>query len=145
MGHTHHWENHEPIDEETWKAITASARRILTLAQENRGIALSEEYDINDIPVVNDEEIRFNGYNDEGHETFYATRRAQPYAFCKTARKPYDPVVVAILHAFGVHHPSFVWFTDGRDPEDHRVGLKLYNEANGAGWENLSAVYREAS
>lgn len=59
-------------------------------------------------PLVNDQLVSLNG--DPNHETFYLERcmevaawmkdrppEKQRFSFCKTARKPYDVVVTAIL------------------------------------------------
>ncbi|MFV2091156.1 MAG: hypothetical protein ACC642_10885 [Pseudomonadales bacterium] len=135
MGYTHRWAKTRPIDDSEWDAITTVTRKILTIAQENRGIALSEEYDINSIPVINDEEIRFNGYADEGHETFCLSREADEFTFCKTANKPYDQVVVAILQACAVYCSGFTWASDGDRRYDHAEGVKLYNNVTGANWD----------
>lgn len=135
MGYTHHWKQDRDIDIGEWEAIQTITRKILTTAQDSWGIALSEEYDINRIPVINEDEIRFNGYGEEGHETFMITRTAEEYAFCKTAQKPYDAVVVAVLQALGVYATGFSWTSDGNRREDHADGIKLYNEATGANWD----------
>ena len=140
MGYTHYW-NHENIDAETWKTLQTIARKILREAQDTLGIALSEEYDINRTPVINAKEIRFNGYADEGHETFYLTPGACSFEFCKTARKPYDAVVVAMLQACAVYCTSFDWRSDG-DPEEHADGVALYNAATGANWDHSNASIR---
>lgn len=142
MGYTHHWSNSTPIGDSEWDAITTRAREILTHAQDQLGIAISEEYDVNRIPVVNDTEIRFNGYADEGHETFYIGRDADDYSFCKTARKPYDTVVVAMLQLLGVYAPGFDWRSEG-DEADLADGLALYNAATGANWDYTNVTPRE--
>jgi hypothetical protein len=64
------------------------------------------QYEWNDTkePLVTDTVVQFNGVGDNGHETFYFdiadTYKAsdgQHFAFCKTARKPYDVVVMKVL------------------------------------------------
>jgi len=134
MGYTHRWAKTRPITDEEWGVIQTNARKILRVAQEDWGLALSEEYDINRTPVVSDTEIRFNGYADEGHETFLITREADGFTFCKTANKPYDSVVVAMLQLCAVHCDGFSWRSDG-DRAEHADGIKLYNAATGANWD----------
>ena len=56
---------------------------------------------------IDEEEVRFNGVGDNGHETFYLSRvqfprynrtdKSKYFNFCKTARKPYDKYVVKVL------------------------------------------------
>lgn len=54
-------------------------------------------------PQVDNDCIRFNGWKDEGHETFLVSRESQPrgnestFDFCKTERKPYDLAVMLCL------------------------------------------------
>lgn len=43
--------------------------------------------------------IRFNGVEDDGHETFYLPKKKRSFNFCKTARKPYDIAVAMVLLA----------------------------------------------
>ena len=78
--------------------------------------------DKNSKPTIDNEEISFNGIGDDGHETFCITRKKRDlydyekqdsiqdaymhdksgggvFNFCKTAHKPYDKYVVAVLCA----------------------------------------------
>jgi hypothetical protein len=60
--------------------------------------------------VLTQDTIAFNGVGDEAHESFWIDRvpeapawksadseKEKFFSFCKTANKPYDPVVVAAL------------------------------------------------
>ncbi len=150
MGYTHYWSMSRDFTDKEWRDITVAARRIVNYAQSARGIALSKEYDINRIPVIGSAQIRFNGYGDEGHETFHLTHKVgeppeyrigQPdFQFCKTARKPYDPVVVAILNSTRHIAPdAFSWSSDGWLSE-HVDGLALLKDATGLDldWSNVT-------
>ncbi len=69
-------------------------------------------------PEVSDELIRFNGWKDEGHETFMLHKKMpepQPFGqgkqyfeFCKTAHKPYDLAVGLILLSASNHAPKTI-------------------------------------
>ena len=94
------------------------------------GLSLAFELDSSEEPMFTDSLVRFNGVEDEGHETFYIHRefsssypqfdkRGRAYAFCKTAQKPYDIAVCACLVIF--QH----WFTD----------IKVSSEGNISDWE----------
>jgi hypothetical protein len=55
-------------------------------------------------PVVTETQVRFNGVDEEGHETFLFDTDARDggsdgfrFDFCKTKRKPYDEVVMKVL------------------------------------------------
>ncbi len=134
MGYTHYWSNSRAFTDTEWALIAQKSREILGHAQDRLGIAISEEYDINRMPVITDTEIRFNGYAEEGHETFHITREPTEFQFCKTARKPYDVAVVAILQLCGVYCDGFDWRSDGTR-EEHADGVALYNVATGANWD----------
>ena len=139
MGYTHYWKTSRSLTDKEWKAIQTNARKILRVAQEDWGIALSEEFDINRTPIVNDTEIRFNGYADEGHETFLITRAPTEFSFCKTANKEYDAPVVAILNSIQyIALDAFGWRSDGWLSE-HADGLKLLKQACGIDleWSNV--------
>lgn len=95
MGYTHYWRLKGPIALKEWKAITAAAKVVLDTAK----VPIQREYDDTAPPVINTDEIRFNGVEDDGHETFLFGRADDGFNFTKTAQKPYDEVVVAVLKA----------------------------------------------
>ena len=75
---------------------------------------------------INDRELWFNGDKATGadHETFRILRDGYPNHpgyepdFCKTARKPYDILVVCSLLALEREFPdAFEWDSDGDDIE----------------------------
>jgi hypothetical protein len=126
MGYTHYWINIQTINSEQWRDICAFAHK--TIKEEN--VPLLFEYDEPETePDINEALIRFNGDDEDGHETFLLEREATDFQFCKTSRKPYDVVVGKILnHAMSVC-PTFSTSNDdhlnyltGRDyPEGHSI------------------------
>jgi hypothetical protein len=101
MGYTHYWtETKKP------KQIPTQAIKIIKEIVDKAytdGIVQYED-NVARPPVVNREEIRFNGVGEWGHETFhygisdnYKTSENKYFAFCKTAQKPYDTVVMKVL------------------------------------------------
>jgi hypothetical protein len=99
MGYTHYWESYA-------KRIPAEAVDIIKEIVEKAYAAGVVQYEHDDPkpPVVTDTRIRFNGVGEGGHETFYfdvnddyRASSGAPFAFCKTARKPYDDVVMRVL------------------------------------------------
>ncbi len=108
MGYTHYWEGEAPIA----KALPIIEKIVAQGARQ--GIPLAG-WDGEGEPVITAEEIRFNGVGDDAHETFAIVAGETGFAFCKTARKPYDAIVVAILIALSeVEGPStFSWSSDG--------------------------------
>lgn len=143
MGYTHYWTKTRTINDTEWDAITAAAKRIVSLARNRYMINLAWEFDQPSRGVqIDSEAIRFNGIDEDGHETFYLSREASEFDFCKTARKDYDPVVVAVLQAAAVYCDAFSWRSDG-DRDEHADGVKLYNEATGAGWDYSNVSSRD--
>lgn len=99
MGYTHYWEN--TADTIPYEALVI-IREIMGEAQ-SAGL-IQYEHDEAKPPVVTEKMIRFNGVGDNGHETFcfnvqddYRTSEGRRFAFCKTAEKPYDVVVMKVL------------------------------------------------
>lgn len=73
-------------------------------------------------PQVDNDVVRFNGWKDEGHETFLVTRekhdsslgKEESFDFCKTAGKPYDLAVMLCLLVMSEAAPrSFRAESDG--------------------------------
>jgi hypothetical protein len=86
------------------------------------GIHIVAEFDnLSSYPICNLDEIVFNGPGGDGHETMVLEREPKRlFQFCKTAYKPYDLLVTALLLI--VWHHSRAWNitsdgnTDGWQP-----------------------------
>lgn len=132
MGYTHNWE-HDEIPKSIWnKKVMPVANALIAMA-EHEGIHLVYDFDEPDRrPEVTDSHIRFNGGNGQYCETFALTRHNNDkYQFCKTNRRPYDQVVVAILRFVELSTSKFEFAGDS-DPADLQDGedmlLKCLNE-----------------
>lgn len=126
MGYTHYW-NHTPrCEDDVWKTVRIIVKQIFDITH----VPLQYEYDSPKPPVVDGMGIRFNGVEDDGHETFFFDKEDSGFNFCKTACKPYDEVVVAVLITLARHYPGFAWTSDG-DYEDFKAGGLLYEQASG--------------
>jgi len=96
-GYTHYWEQSRDFLPEEWSTIVAAAKKIIRAAK-GKGITIVDgSGKAGSRPVLNSKEIWLNGEGEEGHETFHLTQKKGEWDFCKTARKPYDAVVVSIL------------------------------------------------
>ena len=98
-------------------------------------------------PEINNDKIWFNGVGDDSHETFAIYRIRQPreswqgkdrrgWDFTKTARKPYDPVVVACLCYLST-------ITRKDDPTTHEpiMGTEVYTvSSDGDGNDFVSGL-----
>lgn len=99
MGYTHYW-NHDAITPEVWAKIMDDTKKLIVASQ----VKLVYEYDEpQKHPYVGEDAIHFNGVGDDGHETFVLNPNACGFEFCKTARKPYDLTVCAVLAAAAEH------------------------------------------
>ena len=117
MGYTHYWD-HPMIDAEKWDKIVEDAKKLVAASP----VKLAHDCDEPETPPhVGNENIWFNGVGDDGHETFVLTRKGTDFDFCKTAQKPYDLIVVAILAVAAAHGVSVR--ADG-DAPDWKDGLE---------------------
>lgn len=139
MGYTHYFQQQREITDEEWITICQDAEQILDRAK-TEGIQLVYEYDQTDFPPsVTPELIRFNGVLGDGHETFYLPRKMEPgyrgetyrFNFCKTARKPYDAAVGAILISMNDHAPGAWDIASDGGREDWSGCIELYELALG--------------
>lgn len=125
MGYTHYWHyttqtgKQQQARDKKWPILQGYLLVLMEVAEE-RGVPLAYESDEpGQPPFVGETFVRFNGVGDEGHETFIfhrtpphsyfetyivrdldgkeETRGGEGFAFCKTARKPYDACVCAAL------------------------------------------------
>ena len=88
MGYTHYWTLQNGIEQSLWDKFLEGARQIIGTA-EDAGILLEDD--------SAGSAIFLNGVGAGAHETFSITSEDVGYDFCKTAQKPYDTVVTAIL------------------------------------------------
>ena len=86
MGYTHYYQLHRELTPVEMRAFSRSAVKIREMAWD---IALDGEYQ--------DEFFILNGVGAGSHEDFYFSRTNLSWNFCKTAQKPYDEVVTALL------------------------------------------------
>ena len=105
MGYTHYWYKPAELPQDKWDAFLDSVKKIV----EEGSAILCFEYDQPDVkPKLGKDIVRFNGRDDDGHETFYFARKQESggmppndrglyFNCCKTARKPYDYYVVEVL------------------------------------------------
>lgn len=110
MGYTHYFETLSTPSQDVWNKVVEEAKEV-SLAS---SALIQFESDMEAIPLMDSRIIRFNGVGDEGYETFLVEREGSGWSFCKTARKPYDEIVVAIL-IIAKHHlvENFRWTSDG--------------------------------
>lgn len=97
MGYTHYWRIDRAADQELYEKALNDCRKIVQACEEEYNLC-NWAGDADTRPDYNDG-LSFNGCEDDSHETFSLPAKAcdSNWDFCKTARKPYDEVVVACL------------------------------------------------
>jgi hypothetical protein len=128
MGYTHYWNPPAEINQNEWDEFVSTAKEIAIQAQAD-GIKLTGwDGEEDTLMVFDKDKISFNGLDDEAHESFVINRvREGSFDFCKTNRKPYDAVCVAILELANQSfdgYEKFTWSSDG-DKEDFYLGFAL--------------------
>ena len=129
MGYTHYWTVLGSLSQEQKQGIANDAIKIIETAGE-QGIRICYDHDEpHKDPVVTADEIWLNGVQHEGHETFYFDPTKRNWQFCKTARKPYDAVVGAILLSALNHAPKLIRVSSDGEEKDWAAPFTLYREA----------------
>ena len=134
MGYTHYIYRKKDFTREQWEKISLETLDIIVKWCDRKKIVLAREYDspaeaqpslfggpkmLPTPPEGTPDHIRFNGWKDEGHETFLVTRlrpdlpswdpeAKESFDFCKTAQKPYDLAVCLVLLSMKRHAPRSV-------------------------------------
>ena len=124
MGYTHYWKLGRDLTDDEVRRI---AEFVPVLAGHAAAAGVPTHWEVNG---HDDYFFSLNGIGDDGHETFGLSKKATDFAFCKTARKPYDSVVVALLCWAHQCCPAFTWTSDGDDEPDYKdAGEALLKQA----------------
>lgn len=135
MGHTNYWKRpNRVVSDQAWDAFTDDVRKIFAAHSD----IICLEYDKPDRKaLVTDTEVRFNGKGGGGCDTCYIQRDYEHverrgdnedfFAFCKTAARPYDAVVVAVLVCLHHHIPMFRISSDAEILPDYKDLEVTYN------------------
>lgn len=86
MGFTRYWE-FESLDSEKFKDFSSICQTLI----DSMNISLEDV-------TVNETQVRFNGVDEDSHETFNFSLNKVGLNFCKTNVKPYDEVVCGCLY-----------------------------------------------
>ena len=131
MGYTHYFP-HKKVSKSVWTDILAGCKRAYALLPKNIKITGGSGYGAK--PLFGEDEILFNGDAEEdlAHETFALYRESGGgFAFCKTAQKPYDVLVVACLLIYHHFSPSTIEISTDGDKGDWEAGHALAERALG--------------
>ena len=116
MGYTHYF-SHKTISQDKWDKIVKAVSKILN---DDSDILANGHGKFGTHPEITKGYISFNGIEDDAHETLRISRTPgkspleRDFNSCKTARKPYDSVVVKVLQTCKDIAPeSFELSSDG--------------------------------
>ena len=148
MGYTHYFERFELThNQKTW---TKFSKDVKQLSKKLDFQITGSDGDIETEPVFNKDEISFNGVGEESHETFIIVRdmsiiltaegRHSEYkkkqwekdekifSFCKTARKPYDLFVTAVLILYKYYFKEKVHISGDGGDKGFEAGERFIRE-----------------
>lgn len=111
--------------------VVPAVKLIIETAQEKWKIPIVGPISESDtVPEYCNDHIYFNGLEDDGHETMEVLRLKKKFYFCKTARKPYDTVCVAVAIFMETAFKSyFSWSSDGEGEDYRSEGERLLYQA----------------
>jgi hypothetical protein len=132
MGYTHYFTQKSEVPVAKWSELTAAVKKVFDNFPEystsaggfytDQPIKVQFEDDDAAPPEIGDVIIRFNGEGDYGHETFMIGQDFDPngttFNFCKTARKPYDYAVCAVLILLDHYAPGCYDISSDGEPDD---------------------------
>lgn len=125
IGYTHYYTPNKNVDAATWSRFVGLAREVFAKT-EARGIKICGPMGEGP-PIAEGDRVSFNGTDegDLGHESC-VIERGGAWTFCKTAQKPYDIAVVALL-SIGETLGVLTARSDG-DAIEWQQGLELARE-----------------
>lgn len=129
MGYTHYLQPERRLRDEEWKRFQAHAARIIGHAMQYEDIRLAGPLGTGR-PECSRARVAFNGSeaHEEDYESCIIGRTEQGFSFCKTAHRPYDPVVGAVYLAFQAEHGDGCLSSDGNlDGEEWACARELFD------------------
>lgn len=143
MGYSHYFKQTDIPTVPQWNAFLEGVKKLVSASPVKLAGGLGEA---GTLPEITEDTICFNGLGPEDdHETFWLMRDSSPerrewdegkfpFNFCKTARKPYDLIVCAVLIAADFHLPGcYEIASDGsrNNPEEWFPALRFVEEVLG--------------
>ncbi len=136
MGYTHYIDQKSELPLDKFKLFADECETII----QHSNIPVQFDWDDSNPHQITQEIVRFNGVNDDGHETFCLDRIFKPlyrdeisngfyFSLCKTEKKPYDKVVVACLYAAKWHFKEDIQLSSDGNKQDRLIGYKLFIRA----------------
>lgn len=138
MGYTHYCTQKSKLAQNKFNEFSRLVEKLLN-TEDARDI-LAYEHDVIDRPAeITNQLVCFNGKGEDGHETFIFSRiteiedyhedKKRAFGFCKTARKPYDKYVVAVLILAKLIFGKDVTISSDGEINDWQIGKELVEKA----------------
>lgn len=137
MGYTHYFPQHRDFTDQEWETLCKVCHLLMDKAEEAGIVIVNWDGKAGTKPEIEFDEgvICFNGEGEDSHESMVLTKvqtwedwqdkNEPPFAFCKTAQKPYDTIVTALLGAAHVIAKGALVVTSDGDFEEWQPGLEL--------------------
>lgn len=161
MGYTHYWRRSDAAgDEERYTAFAQVVKQLI-VAAESQGIIVGDAMgEIEGGWIVDNEKIAFNGFDKQSYETFEFSCACPPartpqgfdntaylspalrsrFDFTKTAKKPYDALVTAVLISMKEIYGQHIDVSSDGDWSEWTPGRALYELVTGKAahcpWKN---------
>jgi len=142
MGYTHYWKPKVSNDED-FKNFSLLCKKLNNnLPEKTNSAGGFYENDFLEIadgvgkrkPTFDNTIVNFNGKGKLSHETFQISKTCAEWDFCKTARKPYDLLVVACLILawqildYRFSSDGFTDYNGKKDCDDLLPAMNFYNK-----------------
>lgn len=125
MGFTHYYRNKRAFTDAEWKALTADVKKLIA----DSDVPIGDSHGTRGSkPVFTSRHIMFNGIGEDSHETACVKKDASDFEFCKTARKPYDSVVVEFFKLIRKYDPNVQLSSNGGDEVFNGQRIKVDNK-----------------
>lgn len=143
MGYTHYWRLRRPENnaqllqrDTAYQSLQRDCWRLFEIAA-LKGVALAGPLGEGD-PETTSDAVAFNGKAPADYETFEFPRTPPAFwygsdglafGFCKTAQRPYDPAVVAVLLLAHRHYGGALEISSDGDAHELAPGVALLSAA----------------
>ena len=140
MGYSHYWKIEHDINLQAFKKLQTVAAMVAEASDAHVELSINTHPLYPSITVEGMRTVSesMSLMASDAHETFHLTPHAVKFEFCKTARKPYDEVVVGILDF--AHKRGLLEFTSDGNADDLAVGRRLVEEGPIGGYIDWDLV-----
>jgi len=122
MGYTHYFTNKQQLDSERFAAFIKDAALLIVGKNDIIAGPLGE-----DNAICTHDSIAINGIGDDSHEDFTLNVN-EGFKCCKTALKPYDEIVTAILLLFDDHFGDQIQIGTDGEADEWIIGAAFYSK-----------------